>query len=400
MASGGSTRLVFGSFGRPAVVTPQSPAVSGSLQLRFPGAVTPLPLPAKGQGASFVSGIGVVGATANEHPVPIASVTKVMTALVVLRDHPLRATSGGPMFTMTGADHLAYLHDSMNNDSNLDVVAGERLSERQLLEALMIPSADNVADLLARWDAGSIPAFVKKMNALATGLGLHETHYADASGLSPKSRSTALDQVRLGAVAMANPTMVSIVDHRTAVFPVAGTVANFNPVVGQDGITGLKSGWTGPAQGCLVTAAPRIVGGRRVLVVSAALTQPLGLAQAGQVDVGLLDATTTRLKRLVLVRPGAALGTAKAPWAHSSSPVLAGSPVPSVVGWPGLSILVHLVATAPSSTRSIKGWRRGDTVATAQLVGPQGLLGSLSGVLSGPLPKVPAGYLAPSRSRK
>jgi len=66
----------------------------------------------------------------------------------------------------------------------------------------MIPSACNIADYLARWDAGSTAAFVRKMNATATALGLRRTHYADASGLSPGSRSTAVDQAILGAYAM------------------------------------------------------------------------------------------------------------------------------------------------------------------------------------------------------
>src|ERR1022692_2129589 len=103
---------------------------------------------------------------------------------------------------MTAADHAAWIRDVEEGDSSLEVVAGERLTERQLLEGLMIPSACNIADYLARWDAGSVAAFVRKMNATATALGLRHTHYADASGLrhthyadasglSPGSRSTA-----------------------------------------------------------------------------------------------------------------------------------------------------------------------------------------------------------------
>src|ERR1035441_5651964 len=111
----------------------------------------------------------------------MASVTKVMTAVIVLQDHPL-GNGSGRSFTMTAADHAAWIAAIENGDSTLDVVAGERLTERQLLEALLIPSADTIADCLARWDAGSIPAFVRKMNAMAAKLRLAHPHYADASG--------------------------------------------------------------------------------------------------------------------------------------------------------------------------------------------------------------------------
>ena len=159
----------------------------------------------------------------------MASVTKVMTAVIVLQDHPLGHGSG-PTFMMTAADHAAYVRDATHGDSSLEVVAGERLTERQLLEGLMIPSACNIADYLARWDAGSIEAFVKKMNAMAAALGLTHTHYADASGLSPGSQSTAIDQAILGAYAMSVPGMISVEDHPTMDFPVEGRWSATTPL--------------------------------------------------------------------------------------------------------------------------------------------------------------------------
>ncbi len=196
---------------------------------------------------------------------------------------------------MTAADHAAWISDVEQGDSSLEVVAGERLTERQLLEGLMIPSACNIADYLARWDAGSTAAFVRKMNATATALGLRRTHYADASGLSPGSRSTAVDQAILGAYAMSVPGMISIVDHPSMRFP-TGWVGGYNPALGQDGVIGLKSGFTDAAQICLVTAARRSVGGRTVLVVSSTLGQPSSLEWAADIDLQLLDAATSDLR--------------------------------------------------------------------------------------------------------
>ncbi len=75
-----------------------------------------------------------------------------------------------------------------------------------MLGGLLVHSADNYADLLATWDAGSMPAFVAKMNAAAARLGMDHSHFADASGVDPGSQSTASDLLKVAALDMANPT--------------------------------------------------------------------------------------------------------------------------------------------------------------------------------------------------
>jgi serine-type D-Ala-D-Ala carboxypeptidase (penicillin-binding protein 5/6) len=153
------------------------------------------------------------------------------------------------------------------------VAAGEAISERQALEALL-PSADNMAWILARWDAGSQPAFTARMNAAAGSLGMTGTSYTDPSGLDSSAASTAADQVRLGMAAMGVPALAAIVSMPTAVVPVAGVVRNTNTLLGQDGIVGLKTGSTQAAGGCLLVAAWQEVSGRKTLIVAAAFGQP------------------------------------------------------------------------------------------------------------------------------
>src|SRR5215831_15686379 len=87
-----------------------------------------------------------------------------MTAYLVLSDHPLPAGGPGPAITVTAADVTAYDSDQRQGQSVVRVVAGEKLTERQALEAMLIPSGNNIAALLARWDAGPDRAFVAKMN--------------------------------------------------------------------------------------------------------------------------------------------------------------------------------------------------------------------------------------------
>jgi len=233
--------------------------------------------PAYGVSAADVGGFGVVAGPGATRPVPIASVAKVMTAYVILRDHPLPANGSGPSIEVQPAEAAAYLSQVRDGDSLVPVAAGETLTERQALEALLLPSADNMAWILARWDAGSRAAFVARMNTAARRLGMTGTSYTDPSGLDPSTVSTAADQVRLGRAAMRVPALAAIVAMPMAVVPVAGVVRNLNTLLGQDGIAGLKTGSMQAAGGCVLLAAWHNwhkASGHRTLIVAAAFGQP------------------------------------------------------------------------------------------------------------------------------
>ena len=230
--------------------------------------------PADGVSAADISGLGVVAGPGATRPVPIASVAKVMTAYVVLHDHPLPSGGSGPEIAVQPSEAAAYPSQVRDGDSLVPVVAGERLTERQALEALLLPSADNMAWILARWDAGGQAAFVARMNATARRLGMTGTSYTDPSGLDPSTTSTAADQVRLGMAAMRVPVLAAIAAKSVAVVPVAGLVRNYNTLLGQDGIAGLKTGSTQAAGGCLLIAAWSQAGGRNTLIVAATFGQP------------------------------------------------------------------------------------------------------------------------------
>jgi D-alanyl-D-alanine carboxypeptidase (penicillin-binding protein 5/6) len=116
------------------------------------------------------------------------------------------------------------------------------------------------------------------MNATARRLGMTDTSYTDPSGLDPSTVSTAADQVRLGMAAMRVPALAAIAAKPTAVVPVAGVVRNYNTLLGQDGIVGLKTGSTQAAGGCVLIAAWHQASGHRTLIVAATFGQP-GTAQ-------------------------------------------------------------------------------------------------------------------------
>jgi serine-type D-Ala-D-Ala carboxypeptidase (penicillin-binding protein 5/6) len=213
-----------------------------------------IPLPPTGQAAVSVDGHGVIASRAAA-PQPIASVAKVMTAYQVLLDHPLRPGDQGLPIMVLPSEAVAYRAARRGGESTVPVAAGERISERAALEAMLLPSANDMARILARWDAGSISGFVSRMNATATRLGMSHTHYQDPAGVDIATVSTAADQLLLDRAAMANPALAGVVAEKTATVPVAGTVHNSNRLLGTDGFVGVKTGWTTAAGSCLMFAA-------------------------------------------------------------------------------------------------------------------------------------------------
>src|SRR5206468_8563001 len=126
--------------------------------------------------------------------------------------------------TVTSADARVEAHEShlAQKQATVKGRAGEQLTEQQLLQGMLIPSANNLAETAARWDAGSIDAFVAKMNARATSLHMTHTKFADVSGASASSVSTPSDLLILGMEAMKNPAFADIVAMPQVDLPVAG----------------------------------------------------------------------------------------------------------------------------------------------------------------------------------
>jgi D-alanyl-D-alanine carboxypeptidase (penicillin-binding protein 5/6) len=249
--------------------------------------------PAYGQAAVILSGEVLIHVGPNQHAAPIASLAKVMTAYLVLRHHPLRSGQDGPTITLSEADVADTYGRAGRGESVVSVAAGEQLTERQALQALLLPSANNIAAVLARWDAGSEDRFVARMNATARALGMVRTRYTDPSGYDDGTVSTAADQVRIVVRAMRLPAFASIVATPSATLPVAGTVNNTNTLLGHDGFVGVKTGSDNAAGGCFAFRAIRWIDGKRTTMTGVVLGQPGG----DQIAAGLAaaDAMVRRL---------------------------------------------------------------------------------------------------------
>jgi D-alanyl-D-alanine carboxypeptidase (penicillin-binding protein 5/6) len=300
------------------------------------GPAPALPWPAQGESYLYVEGVGALGSSGpRDAEVPIASVTKTMTAYQVLKDHPLGPGEDGPAVEVGPALFQAS-RSADASESGIEIQQGERLTEREALESMLLPSAGNMARLLAAWDAGSVAAFVGKMNAEAKALGMDHTSYADPAGIDARSVSTAFDQVTLGERVLENPALAGIVALKAVRVPVAGVVVNTNHLLGVDGDIGIKTGSTSAAGGCLLFATRTVVGGVPVTMVGAVFGQPgtsWTIMDHAQVAARtLIEAAQRTLVATTVARSGATVAVLRQR-GHADVSLAPAADV-KVVGWP------------------------------------------------------------------
>jgi D-alanyl-D-alanine carboxypeptidase (penicillin-binding protein 5/6) len=298
--------------------------------------------PESGQISVSVAGVGLLRESPNQQPQPIASLVKMMTAHVILKNHPLNPGEPGAEVVFQPHHVQNFQVRGANAESVVAVQAGGKMSERDLLRGLLLASGNNVADILAEWHAGSVEAFVAEMNAEAAALGMTDTVYADAAGLLATSRSTAHDQVVLANAAMANPTFASIVREAQAILPGAGIVYNTNSQLGQDGIVGIKTGWTEEAGACFVFASEQQVGGQRVTVIGATLGS-VTLADAFARTRELIAASSQSMSFVTVATDGSTWATVDTPWGSSADAVLVGDA--NLLLLPGMKVTSNVELT-------------------------------------------------------
>ncbi|MFJ3962894.1 hypothetical protein [Streptomyces sp. NPDC090036] len=310
----------------------------------FDGTKPQLPWPSEGQAYMAAAGLGTLGQSGEQKPVPIASVTKSMTAYIILRDHPIKKGEQGQMIDVDKtAETEGKKNDSVNNESTLDTVKeGDKISEYDAIAALMIPSANNIARLLARWDSGSQEAFVKKMNDTAKELGMTNTTYTDPSGLDATTVSTAEDQVKLGLKLVEIETLLDITKKPSWVDPSGKNWPNWNRLVPYNDSLGIKTGTTTKAGGNLLFAAQKKVGNTNQLIVGAVL----GQHKAPIIDTviaaskQLMLATQKALQGATVVKKGDVVGYVD-DGLGGRTPVVATADV-QAVGWASLTVDVKL----------------------------------------------------------
>ncbi len=273
-----------------------------------------IPWPGYGQSAIGLKGYGPMVSTGIQKPQPTASVAKLMTVLAVLDKKPLSPGQPGPLLTVSAKDLEVYNYYFALGGSLTAIQEGEKISQYDVLEAILLPSANNMSNMLATWAFGSVEAYATYANQYAKKHGMNDTTIADASGFSPQTVSTAQDLVRLGSLALENPVVAEIVAKRTAEVPVAGTIYNVNGLIGRNGINGLKTGNTDQAGGVFLVSADRtLADGSKAAAIAAVMGGP-DLETAMRATLPLLDSAAANITAQTAVKKGQVFGSYTPPW--------------------------------------------------------------------------------------
>ncbi len=194
----------------------------------------------------------------NESPVPIASLTKMITALAILEVAPIQPGQKGDTITLNEKDEQ-YYRDYVAKDGTVSlVVAGQQMSQFEALQAILLPSANNMADSLVDRYFSSQEEYLQYANSMLQRFGLDKTIVADASGFSPSSVSTPSNMIEIAKRSLQNPIIAEIVAQPSATISVAGEIPNYNPIITDEGVTGLKPGFTEEAGLCLLFSAKAV----------------------------------------------------------------------------------------------------------------------------------------------
>jgi D-alanyl-D-alanine carboxypeptidase (penicillin-binding protein 5/6) len=362
--------VVFISYKRLQQSVPAITPQDGNLQYSH-GTTTSLAWPSVGQAAIGASDYGVLSTYGNQIPVPTASIAKLITALAVLRVKPIASGSQGSVITLSQNDVNFYNNYSTEGGSVAVVTAGEQITEYQLLEGMLLPSANNMADSLAVWAFGSLSAYDSYASHMVTTLGLTNTHIGtDASGFLPSTTSTANDLVSLGIQAEANPIIASIVSQRSANLPVAGTVNNVNWLVGSYGVDGIKTGNSNQDKGVYLFSDRYPVAPNHIITIVGAIMDGQSLQKAIDDGAALLLSSQKAFAFTAIVQAGQTIGYYNVPWGKSVTAVTRQA-VQSIT-WQGIPLNHPNISLdnvhAPQKTDTVVGTMRytqGNTIISS-----------------------------------
>lgn len=337
----------------------------------------PIAWPSGSQAAFGTVEQGLLESQPNQTVRPTASTIKLLTALTVLDAKPLKVDEQGPLITLTQADMAIYNNYYAKDGSLAQIAVGEQLSERQMLEGILVSSANNYADSLAIWAFGSLEKYRVAAQAMAGKLGLkHTTVGSDASGFSPDTTSTAGDLTILGIAAIKQPVVAQIVQQPETILPIAGVKRNTNWLLGDDGVVGVKTGNTNEIGGVFVFAYNHQVDASHKVTIVGAIQGKPTIFEAVLEARAFIKQIKTYFSVATPVKKGEVVATYQAPWGQKIHAV-AGEDVSFVTG-PGATAKPRLnldsIATPTASGNSVGtvafGGASVKIITTSQLAEP------------------------------
>ena len=304
---------------------------------------------------------GELLASSNAHEqLPIASITKLMTVLVVLQHQKLsNIVTVDPRAAAVGEESI-YLR------------AGEQISVSDLLKGALIQSANDAADALALSVAPSFPAFAVLMNAKAAQLGLHDTHFVRPDGLdAPGAYSSAADVTKLARIAMRTRVVRDDVRQETATIQGGQTLHTWDDLLGvYPRVFGVKTGHTDEAGWCQVAA----VHGRGVTIYVTILGSPSRSVRNAGLE-SLLTWGLAQFRVVTAIEPRRTYASVDLPYGRAAVPLKPAKALLAVarVGRPFVErVSAAKVASLPVTDGEVLGhvqvWSGGKLVGTRDLV--------------------------------
>lgn len=350
-----------------------------------PGAVQPEPTaagaPSQGISAMSVSGAddylgadasGIWTGTGLDEARPIASITKLVTALVILDRRPLASYDDpGPTLLFDEADNDLYDEYYVQGATIAEMPTGSSMPLRDALAVMLIPSASNYADVVSTWAFGSRAAFVRETRAWLDARGLTSTVIVEPTGMDPRNVSTPRDLIALGKIAAADPVVARIAASPSASTRVTGNMGNTNTLLGTAGITGLKTGNLGPGTFNLLYTATVDAGTGTPLQVVGVILGGYSRQSVGQDAVAALSTLRGGFRDVPVASAGQQVGTLTTPWGSSARLVIAQDT--AVFSWSDTPVTVtmsdlRLEDFADGEVAGEVTWTAGPHSATASVV--------------------------------
>ena len=294
-----------------------------------PGAAAALALPQEGESAVSVSGAdpylgqgasGILASTGGDAPAPMASISKLITAMVILNAKPLTGSDPGPSITFNKADHDLYDKYYLLNATIAAMPTGSSMSERDALETMLVVSACNYSEAMVDWAFGSTGGFLSAAKKWLAANGMTHTKMVESTGIDARNVSTPSDLITLGKLAAANPVVVELVAKTALDIPFLQGMPSTNTLLGTDGVTGMKTGTLDDYGSNLLYSATFFVTG---------VSKPLnviGVVMGGSTrdtvnnDVThFLDSLKAGFHEIPVAEAGQRVGTYTTPWGASAS---------------------------------------------------------------------------------
>lgn len=244
----------------PAVSEAPPPTVSA----------TDLSWPAEGAAAVAIGDGETL--TPSDEPHAMASVTKLVTALLVQHAEPLAPGDTGPGYHFVEKWNDSYEQYLARDESALPVPAGGVLTQYQLLQGMLLGSACNYADILVEEIWGDDATFAAAATEFLAAQGIEEITVVEPTGIDPANTATPSALIELGRLALADPVIAEIVAMPKVELPGAGLVENTNDLLADRGVVGLKTGTLDGSN--LLSAKDITIGDQTVRVFAVVLSQP------------------------------------------------------------------------------------------------------------------------------